>query len=145
MPRPKRIRKVDNPPHFKGFSPIGTTNKNEPVVLNFEEYESIRLSDFELMGQMESSKVMNISRPTFARIYKSARRKIAQALVKGSPIVFEGGKVYFNSDWYFCKTCGCRFTHPLKDQELKYCALCKSTEIISYEESLNKDENKLTI
>ncbi len=140
MPRPKRIRKVSNPPHYKGFRPIGVINEAQPVVLNYEEYESIRLSDFELLGQVEASKVMDISRPTFARIYESARRKVAQAFVNGSPIVFEGGKVYFNSEWYSCNSCGCWFNHPQKDQEIKNCALCGSSDIRQYEENMNEAE-----
>src|SRR4030066_100628 len=98
MPRPKRIRKMTNPPHFKGFRPIGLPEENSPVVLNYEEYEAIRLSDFELYGQVEAAQKMDISRPTFARIYESARRKVAQAFVLGKTIVFEGGKVYFDSE-----------------------------------------------
>lgn len=135
MPRPKRIRKVNNPPHFKGFKPIGILNENQPVILNFEEYESIRLSDFELLGQVEASKIMDVSRPTFARIYESARRKVAKAFIEGSPIIFEGGKVYFNTEWYSCNRCGCWFNHPQKDQEVKNCALCGSEDIEQYEES----------
>ncbi len=135
MPRPQRIRKVNNPPHFKGFRPIGVMNEGQPVVLNFEEYESIRLSDFELLGQVDAAKVMDISRPTFARIYESARRKVARAFIDGSPIVFEGGKVYFNSDWYACNRCGCWFNHPQKDQEATGCALCGSSDIRQYHEN----------
>jgi len=135
MPRPKRIRKVNNPPHFKGFIPIGLPEEKPPVVLNFEEYESIRLSDFDLLGQVEASKVMEVSRPTFARIYESARRKVAKAFVEGSPIRFEGGKVYFNSDWYSCDHCGCLFNHPRKDLEIKNCALCRSDDIHPYHEN----------
>lgn len=138
MPRPKRIRKVNNPPHFKGFRPIGVASEGLPVILNYEEYESIRLSDFELLGQVEASKVMDISRPTYARIYESARRKVAQAFVNGSAIVFEGGKVYFNSEWYSCNHCGCSFNHPLKDQKITGCALCSSSDISQYNE--NRDE-----
>lgn len=132
MPRPKRIRKMTNPPHFKGFRPIGLPEEDSPVVINYEEYEAIRLCDFELMGQVEASKLMEISRPTFTRIYESARRKVAQAFVGGKTIVFEGGKVYFNSDWYSCNTCGCWFNHTAKETEIKNCSLCGSPDIEQY-------------
>jgi predicted DNA-binding protein (UPF0251 family) len=118
---------MTNPPHFNGFEPIGLP-KEHPVVINFEEYEAIRLSDFELHGQVESAQIMEVSRPTFARIYESARRKVAQAFVQGKPIVFEGGKVYFDSDWYSCKSCGCRFNYPAKEETVTCCALCGSTD-----------------
>ena len=116
MPRPKIIRKMNNPPHFKGFSPIGISEKYHPVVINFEEYEAIRLSDFEFHGHVEAAKIMGVSRPTYTRIYESARRKVAQAFVEGRTIVFEGGKVYFDSEWYSCNSCGCWFNHTEKGQ-----------------------------
>jgi uncharacterized protein len=139
MPRPKRIRKMTNPPHFKGFKPIGLPEENNPVVLNFEEYEAIRLSDFELYGQVEAAQIMDVSRPTFTRIYESARRKVAQAFVKGKAIVFEGGKVYFDSEWYSCNSCGCWFNHPAKEQEIKNCALCGSTDIEQYNDNTQQN------
>ncbi|HYX08137.1 MAG TPA: DUF134 domain-containing protein [Bacteroidales bacterium] len=129
MSRPKHLRKISNPPGYKGFNPIGVSNDHLPVVLNLEEYEAIRLSDFDLNGQVEAAEIMGISRPTFARIYESARRKVAQAFVEARPLVFEGGKVYFDSDWYICNNCGCRFDHPDKEIQVSVCALCGSTDI----------------
>lgn len=129
MPRPKRRRRMNNPPHFKGYRPIGVTDDNPPILLNYEEYEAIRLSDYELLGHVQASSLMNISRPTYTRIYESARRKIAQAFVLGKTIVFEGGKVYFDSEWYTCNCCGCFFNHPQKEQILEECPLCGSGRI----------------
>jgi uncharacterized protein len=129
MPRPKRIRRVCTPPHFKGYLPIGLPNQNNAVVLNFEEYEAIRLSDFELHGQVGAAEIMGVSRPTYARVYESARRKIAEAFVGGRPIVFEGGKVYFDSDWYACGNCNCWFNRIERENEVTNCALCGSTKI----------------
>ena len=134
MPRPKRIRRVTNPPHFKGFKPLGLPDGGAPVIINFEEYEAIRLSDYDLHGQVEAAKIMGVSRPTFARICESARRKIAQAFIDGKTIVFEGGKVYFDSDWYACNDCGCWFNHTEKEQEVMNCALCGSSNIEPYKE-----------
>lgn len=135
MSRPKRIRKVNNPPHFKGYRPIGLSEENNPVVINFEEYEAIRLSDYELNGHVEAAQKMGVSRPTYTRIYESARRKVAQAFAEGKAIVFEGGKVYFDSDWYTCNHCGCWFNHPEKELEIHNCTLCGSTNIEPYSES----------
>jgi predicted DNA-binding protein (UPF0251 family) len=134
MARPKRIRKMTNPPHFKGFRLIGLPEENNPVVMNYEEYEAIRLSDFKLYGQVKAAEIMEVSRPTYARIYESARRKVAQAFVLGKSIVFEGGKVYFDSEWYSCNACGCYFNHPAKELEVKNCALCGSSDIEQYKE-----------
>lgn len=139
MARPHRIRKVNNPPHFKGFRPIGLSDE-KPVVLNLEEYEALRLSDFENLGQVEAAKTMNVSRPTYARIYETARRKVAQAFVLGKAIVFEGGKVYFDSQWYSCNACGCWFNHPEKNQAVNNCPLCGSTHIEQYHDDASMNE-----
>lgn len=133
---------MNNPPHFKGFMPIGLPEENNPVVINYEEYEAIRLSDFELNGQVEAAHIMGVSRPTFARIYESARRKVAQAFVQGKAIVFEGGKVYFDSEWYSCNACGCWFNHPEKELDIKNCTLCGSTNIEQYHETLPSNSSE---
>ncbi len=132
MARPKRVRKMTNPPHFKGFMPIGGVDDKQAVVLYYEEYEAVRLSDFLLLGQVDAAQLMGVSRPTYARIYESARRKVAQAFMLAKPIVFEGGKVYFDSEWYSCSSCGCWFNHPEKDREVLECALCGSEKVEQY-------------
>ena len=53
-----------------------------------EEFEAIYLCDHEGKLQAEAAESMGVSRPTLTRIYASARRKIADALV--------GGKRHFN-------------------------------------------------
>ena len=129
MARPKRNRRVTVIPNFKGFSPVGSTNSEHVVVLSLEEYESIRLSDFELFHQNQAAKYMSVSRPTFSRIYESARRKVAEAFVTGASIVFEGGKFYFDSHWFFCEDCGVWFNSLEKDSSKISCALCNSRKV----------------
>lgn len=46
MPRPKRCRRVCSEPEYSCFEPEGVTNP-ESVVLSVDEYEVIRLVDFE--------------------------------------------------------------------------------------------------
>ena len=136
-PRPKKIRKVVNPPIMKGFKPYGIENKIErtdPVFLLYEEYEALRLCDFELHNHTEAAILMDVSRPTFTRIYATALRKIADAFVNAKQIVIEGGKIYFDSDWFHCKSCGCYFNNPFKDKTIENCSLCKSLDIKNYNE-----------
>lgn len=135
MPRLKIPRKVLNPPKIRGFKPFGLTEENsnsEPVILHFEEYEAIRLCDYEMYNHNEASRLMNISRPTFTRIYASARMKFAKALVEGRKVEIEGGKVYFDSDWYHCNDCGCDFNNPDKSISTQSCPLCGSTRFEQY-------------
>ncbi|HPS26731.1 MAG TPA: DUF134 domain-containing protein, partial [Bacteroidales bacterium] len=84
--------------------------------------------------------IMGISRPTVTRIYKSARRKLAKAFAESRVIVIEGGKVYFDSDWYECKQCLSHFTCPGKSAVPIICPLCNSTEIIIYQISRDKKQ-----
>ncbi|HBG54400.1 MAG TPA: hypothetical protein DDW70_09370, partial [Rikenellaceae bacterium] len=72
MARPKKLRKITNPPKIKGFSPIRPFqgNGSSPVLLDYDEFEALRLSDYELKSQSEAAVEMGISRPTFARIYE---------------------------------------------------------------------------
>ncbi len=146
-PRIKRLRKVLNPPPIKGFKPYGpeVNNQNTDTVnLLYEEYEALRLCDYDMYNHHQASEIMGVSRPTFTRIYASARQKIAKAFVEGSKIIIEGGKVYFDSDWYQCKSCNCYFNNPEKDKEITNCPLCKSKNILSYNpESETENQNEI--
>ena len=55
-PRPKNIRKVNNMPSVAGFRPVISNNScEETIFLHFEEYETIRLCDYEMKTQQEES------------------------------------------------------------------------------------------
>ena len=127
-PRRQRIRKVLNPPALKGFKPYGQGAGRQPatVTLLYEEYESLRLCDYEMFNHHQASKIMEISRPTFTRIYASARQKVAQAFVEGTQIAIEGGEVYFDSEWFRCSSCTSFFNHPEKNLVNNNCPLCGS-------------------
>ena len=78
-------------PQIGEFSPAG--GGGEPVVLQVDEYEAIRLLDYRRCTQEQCAARMNISRTTVTRIYETGRRKVAQALVEGRPLRIEGGEV----------------------------------------------------
>jgi len=100
MPRPKRKRKIFSLPQIEGFKPFGTDIKDAQVVkLLFEEYEAIKLADYQNLTQDEAAKKMNISRPTFTRIYDKARKTIAEALVEGKIIKITGGDIDINDEY----------------------------------------------
>jgi len=106
MPRPFRNRKIYDPPKMSGFKPFGMPLcEIKSVKLQFDEYESIKLVDYEHSSQILAAKKMNISRPTFTRIYNSALKKIAKAFVECLAIEIEGGNVEFEKDWYKCTKC----------------------------------------
>lgn len=139
------LRKVVDLPVIKGFKPYGPEvgiQHSEPVNLLYEEYEAIRLSDYDHLNHLQSSEIMGVSRPTFTRIYASALQKIAQAFVEGRPIAIEGGKVYFDSDWFECEKCQSNFNNPEKEKEMNACPLCGSQQIKRYDNDLMNNSNE---
>jgi len=68
----------------------------EEVVLGFDEVEALRLKDLLGFPQEEAAKVMGVSQPTFHRILKGARRKVADALVNHKALRIEGGSYVYD-------------------------------------------------
>jgi uncharacterized protein len=132
-PRPIRLRKISNPPVISGFKPYGGQPGTGEVFLQIEEYEAIRLCDFEMLNHHQASSAMNVSRPTLTRIYSRARQKIASALVEGKQLIIEGGKIYFDSEWFTCDSCNCFFNQPEKDKKVEACPLCGSSQVANYQ------------
>ena len=97
MPRPKCCRNVCGVPDKNYFKPRGIpTSELEEVVLSLDEYEAIRLADYEQLYQEEAAGKMNISRQTFGRVIEAAHKKIADVLMNGKALKIEGGEVAMN-------------------------------------------------
>jgi uncharacterized protein len=76
------------------FKPVGVPLRElEEVVMTLDEFEALRLADLEELYQEEAAARMEISRPTFGRVLKVARRKVAEVLVHGKVLRIEGGPV----------------------------------------------------
>jgi uncharacterized protein len=106
MSRPVRNRKILNPPKMAGFKPFGMPlSELEAVKFHFDEYESINLVNYQNLSQEEAAERMDISRPTFTRVYNRALKKIARAFVECLAIEIEGGNVEFQKQWFKCKKC----------------------------------------
>ena len=92
MPRPCKWRTVEGVPSATYFKPAGIPLRLlSEVRLAVEEMEAIRLKDLEGLEQEECAQRMSISRPTFHRVLKAARQKIADAFMNGRAIRVEGG------------------------------------------------------
>lgn len=93
MPRPKKARRICGTiPEYNRFGPKGRRN-SKSITMSLDEYEAIRLIDYENLMQEEAAQRMNVARTTTQAIYTSARKKIAQSFVEGIDIIIEGGEV----------------------------------------------------
>ena len=91
MPRPVKCRKVCHFPNVLEFLPADNAEKKAPIVLTVDEYETIRLLDKKGYSQEQCAVSMQIARTTVQRIYETARKKIADALIDGHPLRIEVG------------------------------------------------------
>lgn len=124
MARKKHPRKIVTPPRFKSYKPILNSGEAKGSVdLLYEEYEALKLADYELLTHEEAGQMMGISRATFARIYESARRKIALALVEQKEIVSVYGNVEYSDEWTVCNHCSARFSIMQKGDN-SICPIC---------------------
>ncbi|MCI0497380.1 MAG: DUF134 domain-containing protein [Thermoplasmata archaeon] len=79
-------------PPVPAFHPTGVPyDMMQTVVLTVEELEVIRLVDFEGLDQDGAAMRMGVSRTTLSNDLRSARHKVASALISGSAIRIEGG------------------------------------------------------
>ncbi len=92
MPRPRKCRKVCCLPINDGFLPVRGEKGQQPVILRVDEYEALRLIDREGFSQEECGDYMHIARATVQQIYTSARKKLADVLVEGRPLLIAGGE-----------------------------------------------------
>jgi uncharacterized protein len=138
MARPQKSRKVFNPPLMKGFKPFGIPEcEIEQVTLKIEEYESFKLIDYDMHSQDEAAELMNVSRPTFTRIYNRALKSIIKAFVEGKAIVIQGGNYQFDKEWYRCKKCY-RLIEGLENHiKCSNCLLFGNDELINLNEMGN--------
>jgi predicted DNA-binding protein (UPF0251 family) len=110
--------------------------KSNEIALHIEEYEAIRLLDYQHMTQEEAAVLMDVSRPTLTRIYEEARIKVATSFVEGRDLLFKGGNFYFESNWYKCNDCQASFSNHSENVEV--CPVCKSGNLTALNDYFRK-------
>lgn len=87
MPRCKKKRFCRFLDDEKIYKPIGYPVHNLNIVeIEIDEFESIRLCDFENLNQIEAAYKMGISRGTVQRLLEKARYKILDAFINNKVI-----------------------------------------------------------
>jgi len=120
-----------------GFKPFGMPLCDIPAIkLQYDEYESLNLVNYQNLHQDIAAERMNISRPTFTRIYNRALKKIARAFAECASIEIEGGNVQFEKQWYKCKKCFKLIEGLENHTRCKNCSSFGENELININQSL---------
>ena len=127
MARPEKHRNIQVPPRFNRFKPVEARNCDlEQIMLNLDEYESLRLADYAGLDHCDAAEKMCIYRPTFTRFLARVRHKLTEFLVEGKFLQIKGGVVHFSQNLIKCLDCGIRFPSPLTNTT-HICPECGST------------------
>lgn len=138
MPRPCKERNVYSPPNIQRFKPAGIpASQLETVAMTLDEYEAIRLADYEGLEHLEASQKMNVSRPTFTRLIDRARKKMGKVLIEGSELIIEGGNISFEHTLLKCRNCGESFK-PCEMKQENTCPSCGTENIKNLNEHYGK-------
>ena len=134
MPKPKKNRFVQQPPAVAYFKPQGIPLfQIDQVVLAVDEFEAIRLVDYEGLHLEDAAKRLQVSRATCARIIDSAHHKIGTALTHGHAIRIEGGTFVLGKNRFRCRDCGCRWEIEIGDGTVPggavACPACRSDRV----------------
>jgi predicted DNA-binding protein (UPF0251 family) len=94
-------------PESNLYGPInGTNTEKEVILMAIEEYETIRLIDFEGLTQEQCAIKMHVARTTVQNIYNFARNKLAESLINGNIIQIEGGDYQLYTEKERMNCCG---------------------------------------
>ena len=132
MPRPHKCRRIGSHMPATVFKPAGIPGiEADEIKLRLDEVESLRLGDLEGLYHDEAARRMGISRATFGRIVESARHKVADALINGKMLVFQGGVVMVSDSGtrtFMCSGCGQRFEAARGTGRPGKCPACGSLD-----------------
>ena len=132
MPRPRCCRRIASMPGCAGFKPVGAPSLLPEIQMTLDEFEAVRLADYEFLYHEQAAGQMNVSRQTFGRIIDSAHRKIAEAIVEGKPLRIEGGDVEIAQSHSFkCRSCRHSWNSLPEAATAIQCPLCESRDFQS--------------
>lgn len=127
MARPHKCRHVQIIPGVTYFKPRGIPMSSlEEVKLTVDEFEALRLADFEALSHEQAAENMKISRATFGRIIEKARHTVVDALLNGKAVLIEGGN-YRTGEFreFHCRHCNRKWSLTAFTKKNKNCPHCK--------------------
>ena len=96
MPRPSKKKTISAIPTFTCFTNIETPSTDHYIRMSLEEFETIRLIDYQGKQQQECAEQMQISRGSVQMLYDEARKKISRFLIEGCQLYIDGGNYQLN-------------------------------------------------
>ena len=130
MPRPVQCRRVSCEPSHAYYKPCGARKRDlEEVVLELDEFEAIRLADFEELYQEAAAEQMGVSRQTFGNILAKAHKKTADAFVNGKSIRIFGGHIEMVEREFMCAECKHKWNLPFGSGRPDQCPECQCKNI----------------
>lgn len=132
MVRPVINRKVGFNPEVSYFKPRGIPMCDLiEVHLKVDEREAIRLADLEGLSHEEGGLQMGVSRATFGRILRNARKIVADAMINGKAINVEGGhyEFVFKKRIFQCYSCNHEWEEAPGTGRPPGCPSCQDSDI----------------
>jgi len=127
MARPQKNRMVAYNPDISYFKPRGIPMVDlSEVQITLDEYEALRLSDLMDMPYEEAANNMGVSRATFGRIVRRARKTVADALINGKAIIIQGGsyRIIDENRIFICNYCNHKWEEQRGTGRPGKCPLC---------------------
>lgn len=88
MPRRCKQRNCRRLDGNRNFKPSGIPARElEKIVLNLDEFEALRLCDYDGLSQIEAGEAMGVSRGTIQRLLISGRKKVVDVLLHSKELI----------------------------------------------------------
>ena len=91
MPRPNKPKRVRSLPICEKFMPEKGSSTGHEILMAVEEYETLRLIDYQGLTQEECARKMGVGRATVQAMYTEARKKTARFLAEAATLRIHGG------------------------------------------------------
>jgi len=126
MPRPFKNRKINGLFNSDCYKPNGIPmSMLTSIELSVDELEALRLADLKNMYQDAAAEKMGVSRQTFGNIVKSARKKVADAIINGKALKIVSRGLSYSDSIRCCRGCGMIWRKAVEKQAA--CPTCEST------------------
>ncbi|HSN95422.1 MAG TPA: NifB/NifX family molybdenum-iron cluster-binding protein [Anaerolineaceae bacterium] len=126
MPRPIRLKTIRDWPQALAFTASDEQNPEDKpsITLNLEEWECLRLVDYQGMDQDEAAKSLDVSRQLLQMLLRSARQKVARALVEVLPLYIRDG--------HYTYTDAVGEEKIIRSEEMKVAVTCFQDEVFAH-------------